>query len=392
MNKNELVSHVAAETSATRATAERMVGVSCSPPSATRCAGRVRRHRRIRDVPHPRPCRAPGSQSENRGARRHHGLEGAVVQGGEGPSRRGQRIAWRAKRPGAGRSSRQRRRDRCTPSPYLRDEALGLEAGSFPCACVRPIDEPALHASRGRLTHFTPRAVGLASGRIRWAVERLWQGGDVGISSLQTTVRTSAQCSPAHRMLPERRLHNIGRCELAPTTAIHTHVHATYSTGSCAAYGHNRSLAGTQRCSSTTESRVTPKSKPYSAGSRLAVTSLEAPHNHHLQTTLSFSTERLPNPNCSAPRHVISNSVPDPAHWSSIRMCAQWRSQNRSRRSNDKVLLPAPMTPIPTTARRPYRRYHRYVFGCDRTRAMALRNAQPVNCASISVDRKHRGE
>ena len=124
----------------------------CSPPSATPCAGRARCHRRIRDVRHPRPRRAPGSQSANRGARRHRGLEGAVVQGGEGPSRRGQRIAWRAKRPAAGRSSRQRRRDRCTPSPCIRAEALGLEDGSFPCACVRPIDEPALHASRGRLT------------------------------------------------------------------------------------------------------------------------------------------------------------------------------------------------------------------------------------------------
>ena len=37
----------------------------------------------------------------------------AVVQSDEGPSRRGQRIAWRA---GACQSSRQRRRVRCTPS------------------------------------------------------------------------------------------------------------------------------------------------------------------------------------------------------------------------------------------------------------------------------------
>ena len=51
MNKNELVSHVAAETSATRASAERMVG-TCSPPSATRSRGTS-----------PSPSPASGSSS-----------------------------------------------------------------------------------------------------------------------------------------------------------------------------------------------------------------------------------------------------------------------------------------------------------------------------------------
>ena len=96
----------------------------------------------------------------------------AVVQGGEGPSRPGQRIAWRA---GACQSSRQRRRVRCAPSPCIRAEALGLEAGSFPCACVKPIDEPALHASRCRLTPFTPRPTGPPSGRTRRVPGRLGQ-------------------------------------------------------------------------------------------------------------------------------------------------------------------------------------------------------------------------
>ena len=122
--------------------------------------GRVLRHRR-----RPRAGRT----------RRHRGLKDAVVQGGEGPSRRGQRIAWGAKRPGACRSSRQRLRRRCTPSPCIGVEALGLENGSFPCACVRPIYEPALHASRGRPTHFTPRAIGLPTGPTRWGAGRLGQ-------------------------------------------------------------------------------------------------------------------------------------------------------------------------------------------------------------------------
>ena len=207
MNKNELVSHVAAETSATRATAERMVGAVFSAIGDALARGRARRHRRIRAVRHPRPCRAPGSQSANRGARRHRGLEGAVVQGGEGPSRRGQRIAWRAKRPP--RSSRQRPRVRCAPSQCIRAETLGLENGSSPCACVKPIDEPALHASRGGLTPFTPRAVGPPTGPTRWAVGRLWQEGDAGISAFCRT-RNHPRSPSRTTLVVRRRTHDSG--------------------------------------------------------------------------------------------------------------------------------------------------------------------------------------
>ena len=38
-------------------------------------------------------------KSPNRRARRHRRLPGAVVQGREGPSRRGQRLEWRRRRP-----------------------------------------------------------------------------------------------------------------------------------------------------------------------------------------------------------------------------------------------------------------------------------------------------
>ena len=87
MNKNDLVSHVAAETSATRATAERMVGAVFSAiadalardePVAIAGFGKfVSARRAARQGRNPQP-----------GARRHRGLAGAVVQGGEGPSRR----------------------------------------------------------------------------------------------------------------------------------------------------------------------------------------------------------------------------------------------------------------------------------------------------------------
>ena len=99
MNKNDLVSHVAAETSATRATAERMVGAVFSAigdalardePVAIPGFGKfVIRGRAARQGRNPQTGEPVAIA----------GLEGAVVQGGEGPSRRGQRIAWRAKRP-----------------------------------------------------------------------------------------------------------------------------------------------------------------------------------------------------------------------------------------------------------------------------------------------------
>ena len=49
------------------------------------------------------PCAAaPRAVAPNRRARRHRRLPGAVVQGREGPSRPGQRLAWRRRRPATG--------------------------------------------------------------------------------------------------------------------------------------------------------------------------------------------------------------------------------------------------------------------------------------------------
>ena len=245
-----------------------MVG-PCSPPSATPSRG---------TSPSPSPDSGSSSsataprarlQSANRGARRHRGLEGAVVQGGEGPPRRGQRIAWRAKRPP--RSSRRRRRP-CTPSPYARAEALGLEAESFPCACVKPIVEPALHASPGRPTPFTPSAIGLATRRIRRGAGRLWQGGDGGISAFCRTrkhprstsrttfvvrtrrrefrdsslMRTPARSRPELES-PRARVPYTPGCELPLGTWLRAGARVNYWNRSPGAYGHRRSSAGTPR-------------------------------------------------------------------------------------------------------------------------------------------------
>ena len=93
MNKAEILSYVAAETSTTRAAAERMVGavlsaivdaLSRDEPVAIAGFGKFAlRSRAARQGRNPRTG----------GAGRRPGVEGAVVQAGESPSRRGQRIA-----------------------------------------------------------------------------------------------------------------------------------------------------------------------------------------------------------------------------------------------------------------------------------------------------------
>ena len=91
MNKAEFVSHVAAETSTIRAAAERMVGAVFSAIADTPA-----RHEPVAVAGFGQLAvrgRAPGTRSPNRGAGRRAGVEGAVVQADESPSRHGQRIA-----------------------------------------------------------------------------------------------------------------------------------------------------------------------------------------------------------------------------------------------------------------------------------------------------------
>ena len=84
MNKAELVSHVAAETSTTKATAERMVGAVFSA-----IANALARDEPVA-IANP-PSQAAPRESPNREVGRRTGVEGAVVQTGENPLRRGQR-------------------------------------------------------------------------------------------------------------------------------------------------------------------------------------------------------------------------------------------------------------------------------------------------------------
>ena len=93
MTKADLVSRVAAETSTTRAAAERTVGAVFAAIAEALARDETVAIAGVREVRRPRPRRRSGTQSPNRGAGRHSGVEGAVVQAGESPSRRGQRIA-----------------------------------------------------------------------------------------------------------------------------------------------------------------------------------------------------------------------------------------------------------------------------------------------------------
>ena len=103
MNRNELIAQLAAETSTTRAAVERMAGAVFSAigdalargePTAIAGFGTF--------VVQGRAARRRRKCSPNRRARRHRRLPGAVVQGREGPSRPGQRLAWRRRRPATG--------------------------------------------------------------------------------------------------------------------------------------------------------------------------------------------------------------------------------------------------------------------------------------------------
>ena len=79
MNKNQLTTHVAAEASVTKATANRLVG---GLPSRHRRRARARLdggHRGIREVCRPQPRRADWPQSLDREARRYRGFESTVV-------------------------------------------------------------------------------------------------------------------------------------------------------------------------------------------------------------------------------------------------------------------------------------------------------------------------
>ena len=232
MNRNDLVSHVAAEMSVTRVGAERMVvavfsaiGDALARDEPVTIAGFGKFVMRSR-------AGRQGRNPQNRGARRDRGLEGALVQGGEGPPRRGQRIGWRDKRPGAGPSSRQCRHGTRAHSPCTRAQAHGRYTG----ACVRPIGETASQALRGRQVLFTASATGPTSARTRRVPRCLWQIRRRGDFCDPSRVRTLAQSRAKLRSL-RARLPYTDACKHSPATALRSAALHLKSKRSLAAYG-----------------------------------------------------------------------------------------------------------------------------------------------------------
>ena len=73
----------------------------------------------------------------------------------------------------------------------------------FPCACFKPIVEPALHASRVRLTPFTLRAIGPPTGRTRRVPGRFGQGRSIGIRRSVARANTCAVHAQMYEIPPE---------------------------------------------------------------------------------------------------------------------------------------------------------------------------------------------
>ena len=104
----------------------------------------------------PQSGRANRKESPDRGARRHRRLEGAFVQGRQGPSRRGQRLGGRANRPGSCRSPRQRPRRTCAPSSRPRRVPRRLSQGG---AVANAADSPHVRTpAQTSGAHRFPRA------------------------------------------------------------------------------------------------------------------------------------------------------------------------------------------------------------------------------------------
>lgn len=133
--------------------------------------------------------------------------------------------------------------------------------------------------------------------RIIWGGEEL--GGfrrSVERASIRTTTRR-------HRMPSVRPLPNLGRLELAPTTAVRPRAQGKYSNRFRAAYGHLRSGAGAPRCSSSTMSLAPHTDRSQDVELPLIITYLVRPRRSHRQTNPSYSIDSSPKPNCAGPRN-----------------------------------------------------------------------------------------
>ena len=141
----------------------------------------------------------------------------------------------------------------------------------------------------------------------------------MGISSIQSNVRTSAQYKRGHRMPPARPLLNMGRCELTPKTAVRTRAQARYSERFRAAYAHHRSSAGFPHRTFSTKSPAPPIKPPFgtppllTTTSLLQITTLRPNRTATRGTSSTLGTRLLPSITTTNPPIPGASSNPCPA-------------------------------------------------------------------------------
>ena len=226
MNKAELVSYVAAETSVTGADAQRMVqavfsaigdGLARDEPVAIAGFGKF----------------AVRSRAGRSGRNSTQTGEPVVIAASKAPSfkapkalRAAVNVYWAGRGgPGFRRPPRQRSGRRCAPS----DSAIPHQPSS---PDPPRVPERWLHGGHG--LHFSD----------------------------SPEVRTGPQCTLASVISPAQPPLNIGRCELAPTTAIPARPQAKCPERFRSAYALNRSSAGALRRTIGTKSPAPPNDKP----------------------------------------------------------------------------------------------------------------------------------
>ena len=192
MTRSELCVRVAAATSLSKADAAAAVGAVFSAIADALAKGETVAGRRVRELHHQGPRGTCRSQPSDRRSRRYRRLSSAGLQGREGPSRRGPRIAStptsldprRLQRP-CRRAPAVAHHGTTAPSAPTRGDTPALKFRCFLIACTRSIAGPVPTATGGSQSRLRPLLSGPSRCLDARAPGRLGQGGEVDISAIR---------------------------------------------------------------------------------------------------------------------------------------------------------------------------------------------------------------
>ena len=243
MTRSELCVRVAAATSLSKADAAAAVGAVFSAIADALAKGETVAGRRVRELHHQGPRGTCRSQPSDRRSRRYRRLSSAGLQGREGPSRRGPRIAStptsldprRLQRP-CRRAPAVAHHGTTAPSAPTRGDTPALKFRCFLIACTRSIAGPVPTATGGSQSRLRPLLSGLSRCLDARAPGRLGQGEEGRISLNRPTVPTHAQPRAALE-LSRARAPYIAGCEFSAPTVLRIAAQAPYWTRYPAAYG-----------------------------------------------------------------------------------------------------------------------------------------------------------